>query len=231
MREREKELAQPKVTLDSMFAQMKDTDTKELLLVLKADVQGSVDVIKKTIEEVGTEKVKVRVLHAAVGGVQESDVTLAAASGAIIVGFNVIPSGKARSLAEQKGVEIRPYQVIYHLVDDIKLAAEGLLAPTIRQEVLGHAEVRKVFKLTKFGAVAGCYVTDGTIERNALIRVTRSGIVVENNRVLEQLKRFKDDAKEVRAGQECGMKIVGYDDIKEGDILECYRNVEVKQTL
>jgi len=230
-REREKELAQPRVTLDSMFASLKDTETKELLVVLKADVQGSVDVIRKSVEEVSTDKVKIRVLQATVGGINESDVTLAAASGAIILGFNVIASGKARSLAEQKKVEIRPYQVIYHLIDDVKLAAEGLLAPTIRQEVLGHAEVRKVFKLTKHGAVAGCYVTDGTIERNAFIRVTRGDIVIENDRVLEQLKRFKDDAKEVRAGQECGMKIAGYDDIKEGDILECYRNVEVKQTL
>ena len=230
-REREEQLSQPKVTLDSMFAQMQEAAIKELLVVLKADVQGSVDAIRKSVEEIATDEVKVRVLHAAVGGVTESDVTLAAASRAVILGFNVIPTGKARTAAEQKGVEIRTYQVIYDIVDDMKKAAEGLLAPEIRQEILGHAEVREVFRISKVGSVAGCYVTDGTIERNAMIRVTRDGIVIENDRVLEQLKRFKDDAKEVRSGQECGMKIVGYDDIKEGDILECYRKTEVKRTL
>ncbi|HBS29931.1 MAG TPA: translation initiation factor IF-2, partial [Phycisphaerales bacterium] len=193
--ERERELATPKVTLDSMFAQMKQGDLKELLIVLKADVQGSVDVIRNSVEQISTDEVKVRVLHAAVGGISESDVTLAAASGAVILGFNVIPSGKARGLAEGKKVEIRSYQVIYDIVDDMRSAAEGLLAPELRQDVLGHAEVRAVFKVTRVGAIAGCYVTDGTIERNALIRVTRNGIVIENDRVLEQLKRFKDDAK------------------------------------
>ncbi len=231
-RDRERELAQPKATLDSILNQLKEGETKELRIVVKADVQGSVDVLRKSIEEVSTAEIKVRVLHAAVGGINESDVLLAAASQAIIIGFNVIASGATRQLAEQKDVEIRPYQVIYEILDDIRSAAEGLLAPELRQEVLGHAEVRQVFRITRVGAVAGCYVTDGTVERNALIRVTRGGgIVVENDRVLEQLKRFKDDAKEVRAGQECGMKIVGYDDIKEGDVIECYRRIEVKRSL
>jgi len=230
-REREAQLAQPKVTLESMLSQMKDAETKELLVVIKADVQGSVDVLRKSAEEVQGENVRVRVLHAAVGGITESDVILAEASGAVIIGFNVIPSAKARRLAEDKGVEIRSYQVIYNVVDDLRQAAAGLLAPEIRQEVLGHAEVRKVFRVSKVGAVAGCYVTDGVIERNAYVRVTRDDIVIENDRVLEQLKRFKDDVKEVRAGQECGMKIEGYDDIKEGDILECYRRVEVRREL
>ena len=143
----------------------------------------------------------------------------------------MIPSGKARSAADQKGVEVRTYQVIYDIVEDVKKAASGMLEPEIRQEVLGHAEVRKVFKVTRVGTIAGCYITDGTVQRDALIRVTRNGVVVENDRVLEQLKRFKDDAKDVRAGMECGMKIVGYDDIKEGDVLECYKKVEVKRTL
>jgi translation initiation factor IF-2 len=231
-RERESQLAQPKVTLDSLFTQMdQKAGTKEILVVLKAAEQGTVDVLKSEIEKVGTTEVKVRVLHAAVGGITESDVLLADASKAVIIGFNVIASGKARSLAEQKGIQIRPYQVIYHITDDLKKAAEGLLAPELRQEVLGHAEVRKVFKVTKVGAIAGCYVTDGIVQRDALIRVTRNDVVVENDRKLEQLKRFKDDAKDVRAGMECGMKIVGYDDIKEGDILECYKNIEVKRTL
>ena len=230
-RERELELAQPKVTLETMLSQMKEQEVHELRVVIKADVQGSVDVLRKTAEDISTDEVRVRVLHAAVGGVTESDILLADASDAVIIGFNVIASAKARQLAERKRVQIRLYQVIYDIADDLKKAAEGLLEPDIREEVLGHAEVRKVFKVSKVGSVAGCYVTDGVIERNALIRVTRDDIVTEHDRVLSQLKRFKDDAKEVRSGQECGMKINGYDDIKEGDILECYRKVEVKRTL
>ena len=230
-RERERELAAPKATLDSILSQLKEGERKELLVVIKADVQGSVDVLRESVQKVSGENVTVRVLHAAVGGVNDSDVILAEASGALIVGFNVIPSAKARRLAEDKGVQIRTYQVIYDIVDDIKGMAEGLLEPEIRQEIIGHAEVRKVFKVSRVGAIAGCYVTDGSIERNAFIRVTRGDIVIENDRLLEQLKRFKDDAKEVRMGQECGMKIVGYDDIKEGDILECYKKVEIKRSL
>ncbi|MEM1423002.1 MAG: translation initiation factor IF-2, partial [Planctomycetota bacterium] len=230
--ERESQLAAPKLTtLDSMFAHMSEKEKKELLVVLKADVQGSVDAIRSSVEEISNEEINVRVLHSAVGGVTESDVRLAAASEAVIMGFNVIPSGRARTLAEEKGVEIRAYRVIYDIVDDVKKAAEGMLEPELREEVLGHAEVREVFKITKVGAIAGCYVTDGSIERNALIRVTRDDIVIEQDRVLEQLKRFKDDVKEVRNGQECGMKIAGYDDIKAGDILECFKKIEVKRTL
>ncbi|MFI4855874.1 MAG: translation initiation factor IF-2 [Phycisphaerales bacterium JB065] len=230
--DRQRQLAQPKLTLDSMFASMDEqATTKELLVVLKADVQGSIDAIKKSIEDVSTDEIKIRVLHAAVGGITESDVTLAAASGAIVFGFNVIPSAKARRQAEDKGVELRSYRVIYDIVDDVRKAASGLLSPEVREEILGHAEVRQVFRITKVGSIAGCYVTDGVIERNALIRVTRNDIVIEQDRVLEQLKRFKDDAKEVKSGQECGMKIVGYDDIKEGDILECFRKTEVARQL
>jgi translation initiation factor IF-2 len=230
-RERLAQLAQPKLTLDRLFTQMAEAEVKEILVVLKAAEQGTVDVLRSEIEKVATPEVKVRVLHAAVGGITESDVLLGDASRAVIIGFNVIASGKARQLAEAKGVEIRNYQVIYHITEDLRKAAEGLLEPELRQEVLGHAEVRKVFKVSRVGAIAGCYVTDGTVQRDALIRITRNDVVIENDRKLEQLKRFKDDAKDVRAGMECGMKIAGYDDIKEGDILECYRNVEVKRTL
>ena len=231
-RDREEELAAPKaVTLESMLGQMKEGEVKQLRVIIKADVQGSVDVLRKSAEEIATDEVRVRVLHAAVGGITESDVTLAQASEAIIIGFNVIPSARARRDAEAKTIEIRTYQVIYDIIDDLKKAAEGLLDPELREDVLGHAEVREVFRISKVGSVAGCYVTDGTIERNAMIRVTRDDIVIEQNRVLEQLKRFKDDAKDVRSGQECGMKIVGYDDIKAGDVLECYRVKEVKRTL
>ncbi len=231
MEERHRELATPKLTLDTMFAAMKEKAINELLLVVKADVQGSVDVIKNAVEKVSTSEVKVRVLYAAAGGITESDVNLAAASGAVIMGFNVIANAKARQAAEAKSVEIRSYQVIYDIIDDVKKAAEGLLEPEVKLEVIGHAEVRQVFKVSRVGTIAGCYVTDGIIERNALIRVTRDGIVVENDRVLEQLKRFKDDAKEVKSGLECGMKIVGYDDIKEGDVLECYKKTEIRRTL
>jgi translation initiation factor IF-2 len=233
-RERQVALAQPKLTLDNLFTQMQaaqDGDAKEIRIILKTDQQGTVDVLKNETEKIKTAEVKTRVIHAAVGGIMESDVTLADASRAIIIGFNVIPSGKARQLAEQRGIEIRTYQVIYDITDDLKKAAEGLLAPEIREEVLGHAEVRAVFKISKVGSIAGCYVTDGTVQRDALIRVTRNGVVVEHDRRLAQLKRVKDDAKEVRTGMECGMKIDGYDDIKEGDVLECYKKVEVKRTL
>lgn len=230
-RDREAQLAQPKVTLDSLLSQMQNVGLKEILIVLKADVQGSIDVLKNEVEKVSTSEVKIRVLHGAVGGITESDVLLAEASKAIIIGFNVIASGKARSMAESKGVEIRNYDVIYHITEDIKKAAEGLLEPELRQEVLGHADVRQVFRVSKVGMIAGCYVTDGVIERDALIRVTRNGIVIEKDRKLSQLKRFKDDAKEVRNGMECGMKIDGYDDIKAGDVLECYKQVQVKRSL
>lgn len=232
-RERQAALAQPKLTLDSLFTQIQsqETDIKEIKIVLKTDQQGTVDVLKGECEKIKTDEIKVRVIDAGVGGITESNVLLADASKAIIIGFNVIPSGKARALAEQKGVEIRTYEVIYDITDDLKKAAEGMLAPELRQEVLGHAEVRAVFRVTKVGNIAGCYVTDGIVQRDALIRVTRQGVVIENNRKLAQLKRLKDDAKEVRAGMECGMKIDGYDDIKEGDVLECYKQVEVKRTL
>jgi translation initiation factor IF-2 len=166
-----------------------------------------------------------------VGGINESDVTLAEATGSIVIGFNVTTTSKARQLAESKGVDIRLYDVIYDITDDVEKAASGLLDPELKLEVLGHAEVKEVFKVSKVGAIAGCYVTDGVVERNAQIRVTRDGIVVEKDRRLDQLKRFKDDAKEVKSGMECGMKIDGYDDIKEGDVLECYKTIAVARSL
>ncbi|MFM1805268.1 MAG: translation initiation factor [Planctomycetota bacterium] len=227
--DRERELAAPKITLDNIFKHLEKQGRKELALVVKADVQGSVEALKGMLAKLPTEEVTVSVKSASAGGINEGDVTLAAATNAIIVGFNVTSSGKARQIAETKGIEIRLYEVIYDLIDDVVKAAKGMLEPELKLEVLGHAEVRQVFRISKVGAVAGCYVTDGVVERNAQIRVTRDGIVVEKDRRLEQLKRFKDDAKEVRAGQECGMKIVGYDDIKVGDVLECYKTVEVRR--
>ncbi len=232
--ERKHELAdKSKVTLDNVFAQMQASQTKELRVVVKADVQGSIEVLRKTVEDIGkdNEEVTVRVLHAAVGGITESDVLLAEASNAVIIGFHVIADAHARQEAETRGVDVRIYRVIYDVVDDVTRALEGMLSPEQREEVLGHAEVRDVFRVSRVGAVAGCYVTDGVVRRNAMIRVTRGGIVIEHDRTLESLKRFKDDAREVRSGMECGMKIEGYDDIEVGDVLECYVQSEVQATL
>jgi len=228
--DRERELAAPKITLDNIFKHLEKQGRKELSLVVKGDVQGSVEALKGMLSKLTAEEVSVSVKSAAAGGINESDVSLAEATKSIIVGFNVTSSSKARQLAESKGIEIRLYDVIYDLIDDVQKAARGLLEPELKLEVLGHAEVRQVFKISKVGAIAGCYVTDGVVERNAQIRVTRGGIVIEKDRRLEQLKRFKDDAKEVRAGTECGMKIVGYDDIKVGDVLECYKTITVQRS-
>ena len=229
--DRERELAAPKITLDNIFQHLEKGQRKELSLVVKGDVQGSVETLRAVLVKISSDEVAVSVKHCAVGGINESDIALAEATNSIIVGFNVTSSSKARSLAEARGIEIRLYDVIYDLTDDVVKAASGLLAPELKLEVLGHAEVRQAFRISKVGMIAGCYVLDGTIERNAQIRVTRGGIVIEKDRRLEQLKRFKDDAKDVRAGQECGMKIVGYDDIKVGDVLECYKTISVSRSL
>ncbi len=229
--EREQHLATEKVTLDNIFQKLSETGRKELPLVVKADVQGSLETLKSTLGKIGSEEVVVTVKHAAVGGVNESDVILAEAAQAIIVAFNVTATSTSRRLAETKGVDVRFYDVIYDLTDDVTKAAEGLLDPELKLEVLGHAEVRDIFKISKVGMVAGCYVTEGVIERNAQIRVTRDGIVVEKDRRLKQLRHFKEDAKQVKSGLECGMHIDGYDDIKVGDILECYKTLQVKRTL
>ncbi len=229
--ERQRNLATEKVTLDNIFQKLSDSARKDLPLVIKADVQGSLETLKATIGKIGSEEVVVSIKHAAVGGVNESDVGLAEASGAIVIGFNVTSSAAARRAAETRGVDVRFYDVIYDLTDDVTRAAEGLLAPELKLEVLGHSEVREVFRVSKVGMIAGCYVTEGAIERHAQIRVTRDGIVIEKDRRLEQLKRFKDDVKEVKSGQECGMRIEGYDDIRVGDVLECYKTLEVRRKL
>ncbi|HRP61879.1 MAG TPA: translation initiation factor IF-2 [Phycisphaerales bacterium] len=230
-RDRDRDLATAKITLDNIFQHLADSQKKELPLVLKADVQGSLETIKATLSKITNDEITVSIKHAGIGGVNESDIALAEAAGAIILGFNVTATAKARKMAEAKRVDIRFYDVIYDIIDDVKRAAEGLLEPELKLEVLGHAEVREVFRISKVGMIAGCYVTDGVIERNAQIRVTRDGVVIEKDRRLSQLKRFKDDAKEVRAGQECGMNIDGYDDIKVGDVLECYKTLEVRRKL
>ncbi|MDY7107424.1 MAG: translation initiation factor IF-2, partial [Planctomycetota bacterium] len=229
--ERERDLARERVTLDNIFDKLAESARKELPLIVKADVQGSLETLRSTLSKIGSDEVTVSVKHAAVGGVNESDIVLAEASGAIIVAFNVTAPAAARKAAEARGVDIRFYEVIYDLTDDVRKAAEGLLEPELKLEVLGHAEVRDVFRISRVGMIAGCYVTDGVIERHARIRVTREDIVIEKDRRLEQLKRFKDDVREVHAGQECGMRIEGYDDIRAGDVLECYKTREVRRTL
>jgi translation initiation factor IF-2 len=226
--EREKSLTREKVTLDNILEHMAEAGKKELPVILKTDVQGSLETIRASLGKMSTDEVNVVLKHAAVGGITASDVMLAEAAGAIIIGFNATASGKVRKEAGRVGVDIRDYDVIYEITEDIEKAILGLLDPEHRIEVLGHAEVREVFRVSKIGMVAGCYVTSGVIERNALVRVTRDDIVVENERRLSQLKRFKDDAKEVKSGLECGMLIDGYDDIHVGDVIECYRSQEVR---
>jgi translation initiation factor IF-2 len=229
--DREQSLTRVKVTLDNIMDHLAAADRKELPIIVKGDVQGSIETLKGSLAKLGNEDISLSIKHSAVGGVNESDIRLAEASGAIVIGFNVTAPAKARKLAEDRGVDIRFYDVIYDLTDDLTRAMEGLLEPELRLEVLGHAEVREVFRISKVGTVAGCYVTDGTIERNQLIRVTRDDIVVEKDRKLSQLRRFKDDAKDVRSGQECGMRIDGYDDVKVGDVLECYKTLEIRVKL
>ena len=221
-----------KVTLENLFDTMKTGDIKTINLILKGDVQGSVETLAATVTQENTEEVRVKVIHAAVGGITESDVELAAAgSGAVIIGFNVVPDAAARALAEQLRVEIRQYNVIYEIFDDLKKALSGMLEPEIREKLHGHAEVRAVFKHSKIGSIAGCYVTDGHIQRGSKIRLTRGGIVVVEDLAIETLKRVKEDVKEVKTGLECGIKLSGYDDVKVGDILEGYIKETIQRTL
>jgi len=228
---RQSSLSRDKVTLDNIFEKLSESGRKELPLIVKADVQGSLETLEAALAKIRNDEVQVSIKHGAVGAINESDISLAQAAGAIVVGFNVSATPQARKQADAQNIDIRYYDVIYDLTDDVTKAAEGLLEPEVKLEVLGHAEVRDVFKVSKVGMVAGCYVTDGVVERHAKVRVTRDGVVIEKDRRLEQLKRFKDDAKEVRAGQECGMKIEGYNDIKVGDVLECYQTREVRRSL
>ena len=220
-----------KVTLENLYDTIQKGTIKELRVILKADVQGSVDVLKQLLNEELSKEVKVRLLHAAVGGISESDVLLAEASDAIIIGFSVVPDETARKLAEDGGVEIRTYRIIYEITDDIRKALTGMLAPTKQDQILGHAEIRQVIKVSKVGNVSGCIVTDGVLQRNNKFRLIRDGAVVVENLTLDSLKRFKEDVKEVRGGIECGLKLAGYDDVKVGDRLEAYKTVDVARTL
>jgi translation initiation factor IF-2 len=217
-------------SLSDMMSQLKTAGRKEFPLVIKGDVQGSVEAIVATLENLNTEEVAARVIHAGAGGITESDITLAEASGAAVIGFNVRAHKEARALAEQSGIEIRYYNIIYNLIDDVKAAMSGLLAPTLREEMLGNAVILEVFAISKVGKVAGCRVTDGTVQRGANVRLIRDNVVVHEGK-LSTLKRFKDEVKEVQAGQECGMAFENYQDMRMGDIIECYTVQEIKRSL
>ena len=219
-----------RTTLDQMMQQLKDTELKELPIVVKADVQGSAEAISQAVDKLGTDEVCGRVVHTAVGGITESDITLAAASNASILGFNVRANSQARNLADEQGVEIRYYNVIYDLVDDMKAAMSGMLSPDLRETMLGNAEILEVFNVSKSGKVAGCKVTDGLVRRGARVRLIRDSVVIHEGE-LSSLRRFKDEVKEVNAGQECGMAFENYEDLKQGDVIECYEVEEIARTL
>lgn len=224
---REEEMMQKqKISLDELFNQIKEGNVKELNIILKADVQGSVEALKSSIEQLSNDDVRLRVIHGAVGAITETDVMFASASNAIIIGFNVRPDSKAKSLAEKEKVDIRLYRIIYDAIDDLKAAMKGMLEPEYREKELGKAEVRAVFRVPNVGNVAGCYVVEGKISRNANIRLVRDGIVIFEGKI-SSLKRFKDDVKEVQSGFECGIGIERFNDIKEGDVLEAYQMEEI----
>ena len=217
-------------SLEQMMAQAKTAGRKEFPLVIKADVQGSLEAIIGALDKLGTDEVAARVLHAGVGGISESDVTLAEASGVPIIAFNVRANKEAREAAERAGIEIRYYNIIYDLVDDVKKAMSGLLAPTLRETMLGNAQILEIFKVSKVGNIAGCRVTDGTVERGANVRLIRDNVVIHEGK-LSQLKRFKDDVREVAAGMECGMAFENYQDMRQGDVIECYRVETIQRSL
>jgi len=210
-----------RITLDQLHEQLKAGDVKELPLVIKADVQGSVEVLSEMLPKLSDDRVKLKIIHASIGAVTENDVLLASASGAIIVAFNVRPDRKASDLAQREGVEVRPHTIIYEVSDEIKKAMTGLLDPVFKETHLGRAEVRDTFRVKGVGMIAGCYVLDGVLKRDAEVRVLREGVVIYTGRI-SSLRRFKDDASEVRSGFECGASVSNFNDIKVGDVLECF---------
>jgi len=210
-----------KLSLEGFAEQIKSAGVKELPIILKTDVQGSAEVLADTLAKLATDKVKIKILHTGVGAITENDVLLASASNAVIIGFNVRPERKAQELAEMEKVDIRLHSIIYELQDEIKKAMAGLLEPIIKETYLGRAEVRETFRVPKVGTVAGCYVQDGTIKRDADVRLIRDGVQVYKGKI-GSLKRFKDDVSEVRHGMECGIAISNYNDVKRGDAIEAF---------
>ncbi|KAF0113545.1 MAG: translation initiation factor IF-2 [Rhodospirillaceae bacterium] len=217
-------------TLQEMFARIQAGEANELSVVIKGDVQGSVEAITSTLEKLGTNEVKVRVLHTAVGGINESDVTLAKASQALIIGFNVRANPQAREMARRDNVDIRYYSIIYNVADDVRAVLSGMLAPTYREKFLGYAEIRQVFTISRIGKVAGCMVTEGVIRRSTKVRLLRDNVVIHEGG-LSQLKRFKEDAREVRSGFDCGISLENFHDIQTNDVIECFEMEEVTATL
>jgi translation initiation factor IF-2 len=232
-RDRDSRLAsqQQTVKLEDVFTQMQTAaGAKTLQLFVKADVQGSVEALRDALAKLSNDEVTVRILGSGVGGVSASDVALAAASGAIIIAFNVRADGAARNAMKETAVDVRYYSVIYQAIDDVKAAVSGMLAPEIREQIVGLAEVREVFRSPKFGNIAGCLVVDGFVRRSNPIRVLRDNVVIYEGE-LESLRRFKDDVSEVRAGTECGIGVRNYDDVKVGDQIECYQRITVERTV
>jgi len=230
-KQRERELGKAsKVTLETFLASRPEAEAQTLNLVLKADVQGSLEAIADALNKLSTDKVKVNIIHAGAGAITESDVLLASASSAIIIGFNVRPTIKVKEMAERESVDIRFYDIIYKVVSEIKDAMSGMLAPVIREQYLGQAEVRDTFSVPRVGTVAGCGVMDGKLTRNAGVRLLRDGVVVYTGK-LASLRRFKDDVKEVTKGYECGVGLENFNDVKVGDVIEAFESVEERATL
>jgi translation initiation factor IF-2 len=217
-----------KVTLEDLFGQIKEGQIKDLNLIVKADVQGTLEALKNSLEKISNEEVKVKVIHASTGGIKESDVTLASVSNAIIIGFNVRPESTAAAQAEKEKVDLRLYSVIYDAINDVESAMKGMLKPIYKEVVHGTAEVRATFKVSNVGTIAGCYIKSGSIIRNTMCRIIRESVVIAEAKI-ESVKREKDDAKEVKEGYECGIKLEKFNDINEGDIIECYEMVEEKR--
>jgi translation initiation factor IF-2 len=220
-----------RITLDNLFTEIKAGNVKELNLILKADVQGSVDVLTKYLSELSTAEVKLNILHAAAGGITEGDVVLAEASNAIIIGFNVTADEHVSKLAEKKGVEIRFYNIIYRITEDLQKSMAGMLEPEEQVKTIGRVIVRTTFKVSKVGTIAGCYISDGVVKKNAKVRLIRDNIVIRDNLAIESLKHFKNDVSEAKAGTECGIKIARFDDVKTDDVFEIYDIVKVARTL
>ena len=220
--------ASHRVSLEDLYSQIKEGKVKELAIIVKADVQGSVEAIKSSLEKLSTDDVKVRVIHGGVGAISETDITLAAASNAIVIGFNVRPDNNATVQAEKEGVDIKTYRIIYDAIEDVKSAMIGMLEPEYRELILGSAEIRETYKISNVGTIAGCYVLNGKLQRNAEVRIIREGIVIFESS-LSSLKRFKDDVKEVNTGYECGLTVEKFNDIKEGDIVECFKMEAIKR--
>ena len=221
---------QQKAKLENLFSNTGDGEVHTVNLMIKADVQGSVEALSDSLLKLATDEVKVNIIASGIGGITESDVQLAIASEAIIIAFNVRADANAKKLAENEGVDLRYYSIIYEAIDQVKAAMQGMLSPEVREEIIGLAEVREVFRSSKFGTVAGCIVEDGVLKRNNPIRVLRNNVVIYEG-ALESLRRFKDDVSEVRAGTECGLGVKNYNDVRIGDQIECYERVSIERTL